>query len=306
MNEKVSQENNAQPDVIPTPQLTPPVEGQKESITDIDKNFAEKVNQSLENIPQGDEVIPPADAPADKSTPEPNSDEYKPADEFMQILEKGLPGTTEAKPATNDTGDTPTTNQSQPDKSLSIIQTMLDKNPNMAPAIKEALAKDGITLPSSSDPVTTQRLAGMEEVIQNLVDTVNQDRNENKIQDQFEDANDMYLDVVKDMPKYERTLADFFSNSVLRDIPLEHISRETIQGAHKAVKSELDNYFNHRAKTEGYIKQTGIPPSGNDLGEITPPNQIAQAPQNSKLSKGAQLAELDADLHRKIAGSIQS
>lgn len=300
---------NPKSDVTPTIETPQPggvedniMEGTPNQI-EIDKDFSEKVTNAVEESPEGDGKV--EGKPEDVAASESNNDKYEPAKEFTEFLNKEV-----AADDHRSQSNTPPEGAKPPAQNadLSVLKELLADNPHMAPAIKEALASKGINLDASSDPATVQRLDGMQDTINNLVNAINGDREASHSQQAFESVNDVYLDVVKDIPEHQRTLTDFFNNALLRDYDLTNINREILEGSNKAITSELDNYYQARLKAEGYSKPTGVPPSANtNLGELTPPpSQKGEKdygdPNNRPKSA---FDEVDRDFSRKVNNLFQ-
>lgn len=232
---------------------------------EIDKDFSEKVTNAIEKAPMGDNEK--GNNSEDVAASESNNDTHEPAKEWTEFLNQEI---------SNDEAQnfpTPQKEEKSSIQDLSVLRDLLTENPHMAPAIKEALAKQGIDL-DGGDPATLQRLDGMQDTINDLVGLVRGDRDVAQAQGQFTDVNDMYLDVNKDVPEHQKNLNDFFNNALLRDYPLEKIDRGILEGSNKAITAELDNYYNARLKAEGHSKSKGVPPSMNsNLGDIAPPPQ---------------------------------
>lgn len=204
----------------------------------VDKQFSEKVLEAVEKEHAPKEA--PAKENSEPDTSEPNGEGYEPAKEFTDFLASQI-------------------NQENPDPNA----------PREAPQQQAAPVTDDKSV--QDDPVRNE-LNELKSLVHNLTNTIHGDRNEAIDRNQRDAANEVYLDVVKDVPDYQRTLSDFFNNAMLRDHALPDINREVMESSNKAVASELDNYFNARAQAEGYTKSTGLPPSLNpSQGELTPP-----------------------------------
>lgn len=233
---------------------------------EIDKDFSEKINNAVDNS-QGESGNPEG-VPKDVAASEPNSDTYEPAKEFTDFLNKEVAaGEQRGQPTDTKGAEAPNT---QPD--LSVLQSLLADNPHMAPAVKEALAAKGINLDAPGDPATIQRLDGMQSDINQLVQMISGDRNTVIQNEAFNNINDVYMDVVKETPDYQRSLTDFFNNALLRDYDLGNIDREILEGSNKAISSELDNYYQARLKAEGkVVPKNNLPSTRSRNGELTPP-----------------------------------
>lgn len=263
----------------------------------IDQDFAAKVNEAVGNK----EEAPAGDKPANTkevAAPESNNDAYEPAKEFTEFLNKEVaqPQQKQVPPNENKGEQAPTIQND-----LSVLQQLLADNPHMAPAVKEGLAKQGVNLDAPGDPATLQRIDGLESTIKDLVKLIGNSQNAHQNQQEFESLNEVYEDVNKNVPDYGRTLADFFSNALLRDYDLQNIDRGLLEESNKAVTSELDNYYQARLKAEGYTKANGVPPSMNSrLSDIAPPPGNKEAPTNTLNSRMSEMEKADADLLGKV------
>lgn len=262
---------------------------------EIDKDFSEKIINAVENTPEGEGN--PEGNSTDVAAPESNNEAYEPAKEFTDFLNKEIAADDHRVPSEQNRGREASAEKAD----LSVLRELLVDNPHMAPAVKEALSKQGINL-DDGDPATMQRLEGMQNTINELATMIRSDRDTIHGNQVFENVNDLYLDVVKDVPDHQRTLTDFFNNALMRDHDLNNIDREMLEGSNKAVTAELDNYFEARVKSEGYSKSTGVPPSRNtNLGELTPPPASEKKdygdPRNRPMNA---FAEVDADFSRKV------
>jgi hypothetical protein len=213
----------------------------------IDKDFSDKVTNAVTDGQINEGGLPPQTEDSQVDTSDQNGEGYKPAKEFMDFIQNQI--------------STNYPDHEAPNKGIASDQ------PSNSP--------EGDL---SDDQKEMQALKGM---VQDLASTIYKDRDAVIDRQKFDSINDVYLDVNKEVPEYQRTLNDFFNNALLRDYDLPNISRDTLEGSNKAVSSELDNYFTSRLQAEGYIKSTGLPSSGNtQLGDLTPPNN--QAPDTSK------------------------
>lgn len=296
MNQPANQQSNEP--LIPAPQagsIEDAIMGDTPNQIEIDKDFSEKIINAI--TPEGEEK--PDGNSDDVANSESNNDEYAPAKEFTDLLNKEIAADDQSQ-GYQDQQRRDTSNPPQAD--LSVLRELLVDNPHMAPAVKEALAKQGVNLDAPGDPATMQRLDGMQGTINELVSMISSDRNMIMDNQVHNDVNDVYLDVVKDVPKHGRTLTDFFNNALVRDLDLKDISREVLENSNKAVTAELDNYFNSRLKSEGYSKSTGVPPSMNSRNAaLTPPPPTKEAqsadPRNRPMNA---FDEVDKDFARKV------
>lgn len=300
MNQQVNQNQPNNEPLIPQAQPGGIEDGIMEGTPNqiqIDKDFSEKVTNAIEESPNGDGNVEANSKEADTS--ESNNDTYEPAKEFTDFLNKEI-----AAGEPRNAPPPPNEGQEAPAKTadLSVLRDLLADNPHMAPAVKEALAQKGINLDASGDPEMMQRLDGMEGTISELTNLIRNGRDAHQSQQVHEEVNDMYLDVVKDVPKYGEALTNFFNNALLRDHPIKDIDREMLEGSHKAINSELNNYFNARLQAEGYSKSTGVPPSMNSQqGALTPPPSAEKKDYGNPNNRPANaFAEVDADFTRKV------
>ena len=242
-----------------------------DKIQNADKDLANKVGKVLENAPQesGEEGNSEVDASA------PKGNEYEPAKEFLDFV------------------------QSQVEDEYRVPESQQQRMQNPQEPQAQAVADD------SSAPVDSEvqkQMDDMQGMIQDLTNTIHGDRQNAINRGNFEAVNDVYLDVVKDVPEEAQSLVNVWNNAVLGYHDLSAIDERLIEGSTKAMTSELDNYFNTRVANEGYIKSGRVPPSVNsNLGELTPPPQSKQAqsadPNNRPMNA---FDEVDRDFARKV------
>lgn len=268
---------------------TPGTNDGKQAMDVADADFANKINSALDmapelngpdnnQVPEGN-VKPDDSSNADKDTPKPNGDEYAPATEFQNFLQSQTSGeAAKESDGYNEGGKPPANNEGN--KMVEMMQDIMKSHPELASQIKADAAAKGINLDAPIDSATNQRLQGMEQTIKELHSTIMGDRTAIMNQGEFDNANSLYNDVTKDVPDYAKPLVNIFNNAFLRDHDLREIDRKSIEAPNKAVNSELDNYFEARAKAEGWTKPTNAP-AFNAQANLTPP-PVADNNQNRK------------------------
>lgn len=260
---------------------TPGTNDGKQAMDQVDADFANKINTVLDQAPelneQDNNQVPDRNAPADDSsktdqdTPKSNDNEYAPAKEFDDFLQAQNNGeSTSESDAGNKGEQTPAIQESN--QSMEMLREIMQTHPELASQIKADAAAKGINLDAPNDSVTNQRLQGMESTIKELHDMITGDRSAIIDRSVFDTADNLYNDVTKDVPDYAKPLVNIFNNAFLRDVDLREIDRKSIEAPNKAVNSELDNYFEARAKAEGWVKTSNAPPNFNAQANLTPPN----------------------------------
>ncbi len=297
MNQQVNKDNEP---LIPAPQaggIEDSIMGGTPNQIEIDKDLSDKVTNAIDKASEegNDNKDDSKDVAASKS----NNEGYEPAKEFTEFLNQEIQADEQGgNPDDQQQRESPS-NNGQPD--LSVLRDLLADNPHMAPAVKEALASKGINLDAPGDPETLQRLEGMQSTINQLADMMMTDRDSAKGQELFESVNDTYLDVVKNVPDYQRTVVDLFNNALMRDYDLRSINRDMLVDSNKAITSELGNMFKTWAKAEGYTKSKGVPPSMNsNLGEIAPPPAAENTQSNRDNRPVNAFADEDARFTRNV------
>lgn len=260
----------------PTPPMATPgtVDG-KEGIAEADKALTDNINKTLDNSPEGQ--VPPAENKGDGNEASESTDEgYSPAQEFTDFLQSQNSGETDRESDGYDQGvTTPATNGDG--QTVAVLRDIIRNNPELASSIREQAAAKGINLDVALDSQADQRLAGMESTIKELASMINNDRDTVISQSEHDAVNQMYLDVIKDVPDYAKPLTNIFNNAFLRDTDAPEIDRKSIEAPNKAIQSELDNYFDARAKAEGWVKSNA--PINSNPATITPPNLTPQENQ---------------------------
>jgi len=212
-----------------------------DNLQNADKALADQVGKAVEKSPQGDSD----DGNSGSDTSAPEGKGYEPAKEFLDFI------------------------QSQVEDGYQTPEQQQQRAASPPEPQKQSVADDSS---APVDPAVKQQMDSMQNMIQDLTNTIHQDRNMAIDRGNFETVNDVYLDVVKDVPEEALSLVNVWNNAVLGYHDLPNINQSLIQGSTKAITSELDNYFNTRIANEGYAKSGSVPPSVNSsLGEITPP-----------------------------------